>query len=330
MEAVVASPQPLIRLLGERLEDGIPEHEPMLEVLTRRYYKIRNLHDVQRLRRDGRQLVTGLYERDDRRVRLVSALAERPDLAGALAAVGKVAREADGADSAVVDVYLAWRAPPDGDAMADELRDALAAVDLPDVVRRVAVSVAGVGRPLDDHFTFRPGEAGFAEERVVRGLHPMIARRLRLWRLDNFELSRLPSPEDTYLFHCAAREAPADERLVALGEVRDLTALRDADGALSVAARGRAQAGGVPGGHPAGPGRAAGAPPPAREPRLPLRLAAGGPAGAGADRGRPAARAHDRGPRHRGGAAVLHAPRTAPRARPARRRCASRTSPAPA
>ncbi len=233
MEAVVASPQPLIRLLGERLEDGIPEHEPMLEVLTRRYYKIRNLHDVRRLRRDGRQLVTGLYERDDRRVRLVSTLAERPDLAGALAAVGKVAREADGADSAVVDVYLAWRAPPDGDAMADELRDALAAVDLPDVVRRVAVSVAGVGRPLDDHFTFRPGEAGFAEERVVRGLHPMIARRLRLWRLDNFELSRLPSPEDTYLFHCAAREAPADERLVALGEVRDLTALRDADGALS-------------------------------------------------------------------------------------------------
>ena len=44
----------------------------------------------------------------------------------------------------------------------------------------------------------------------MRGLHPMIARRLRLWRLENFELCRLLSPEDTYLFHCAGRERPAE------------------------------------------------------------------------------------------------------------------------
>ena len=93
--------------------------------------------------------------------------------------------------------------------------------------------MAGIGEPREDHFTFRPAEDGFAEERVVRGLHPMIARRLRLWRLENFELSRLRSPEDTYLFHCAARETPADERLVALAEVRDLTPVRGADGALT-------------------------------------------------------------------------------------------------
>ncbi len=234
IEAVVASPQPLMGLLGERLAGGIPEDEPMLEILTRRYYKIRNLRDVERITRGGRQLVTALYDRrDERRVRLVTTLAERPDLADALSAAAEVVREADGADSAVVDVYLTWRAPPDGDAMADELAQELAAAALPPLVRRVAVSVAGVGEPAEDHFTFRPAEDGFAEERVVRGLHPMIARRLRLWRLENFELSRLPSPEDTYLFHCTAREAPADERLVALAEVRDLTPVQGADGALS-------------------------------------------------------------------------------------------------
>jgi acetyl/propionyl-CoA carboxylase alpha subunit/acetyl-CoA carboxylase carboxyltransferase component len=234
IEAVVASPQALIPLLGERLAEGIPDHEPLLEILTRRHYKIRDLRDVQRVRRDGRQLVTALYDRrDERVVRLVTTLAERPDLAGAVAAAAEVARDADGADSAVVDVYLTWREPPDGDAMAAELAEGLAAASLPPVVRRVAVSVSGIGSPAEQHFTFRPGEAGFAEERVVRGLHPMIARRLRLWRLDNFDLSRLQSVEDTYLFHSVAREVPADERFVALAEVRDLTPVRDADGTLT-------------------------------------------------------------------------------------------------
>ena len=66
------------------------------------------------------------------------------------------------------------------------------------------------------------------EERLIRGLHPMIAQRLDLWRLENFDITRLPAVEDVYLFRCVARENSADERLVALAEVRDLTPLRDA------------------------------------------------------------------------------------------------------
>ena len=61
----------------------------------------------------------------------------------------------------------------------------------------------------------------------------MIARRLHLWRLTNFQLTRLPAAEDVHLFHCAARENPSDERLVALAEVRDLTPVRDAAGRLT-------------------------------------------------------------------------------------------------
>src|SRR5439155_20470958 len=115
---------------------------------------------------------------------------------------------------------------PDPDELAGEGAGAVAAATLPSALVRVAVSVADPGRRREHHFTFRPGERGFEEERVVRGLHPMIARRLRLWRLENFELTRLPSVQDTYLFHCVAREAPADERFVALAEVRDLTPVR--------------------------------------------------------------------------------------------------------
>ena len=58
---------------------------------------------------------------------------------------------------------------------------------------------------------------------MTRELHPMIARRLHLWRLANFDVTRLPSVEEVHLFHCAARENPSDERLVALAEVRDVT-----------------------------------------------------------------------------------------------------------
>ena len=118
-------------------------------------------------------------------------------------------------------------------------------------------------------------------------------------------MSRLPSVEDTYLFHCVAPENPADERLVALAEVRDLTPVRDASGALDVPPRGRAHPGRVPRGHPPEPGRAAREAPPAGQPRLPLRLARRGGAAARADGGGAAARPHDRGARARGGAPVL-------------------------
>ncbi|MBA3748974.1 MAG: fused acetyl/propionyl-CoA carboxylase subunit alpha/methylmalonyl-CoA decarboxylase subunit alpha, partial [Solirubrobacterales bacterium] len=84
-----------------------------------------------------------------------------------------------------------------------------------------------------DHFTFRLAGGSLAEDRIARGLHPMIAQRLDLWRLANFDLARLPTVEDVYLYHCVGRENPADERLVALAEVRDLTPVRDGAGRLT-------------------------------------------------------------------------------------------------
>ena len=58
----------------------------------------------------------------------------------------------------------------------------------------------------------------------------MMGKRLQLWRLPNFDLERLPSAEDVYLFRGVARDNPKDERLFALAEVRDLTPVRDDDG----------------------------------------------------------------------------------------------------
>ena len=54
-------------------------------------------------------------------------------------------------------------------------------------------------------------------------MHPLTGQRLDLWRLKNFNGTRLPAAAGTYLFHVVAKENPSDERLIALAEVRDVT-----------------------------------------------------------------------------------------------------------
>ena len=53
LEAVAAIPEQVVRFLAERLERGIPEREPMLEVLARRHYREHELHDLRSFSRGG-------------------------------------------------------------------------------------------------------------------------------------------------------------------------------------------------------------------------------------------------------------------------------------
>ncbi|WP_432843093.1 biotin carboxylase N-terminal domain-containing protein [Dactylosporangium sp. CA-092794] len=223
---MVASPEPLVRLLGQRIGKPGADHGPMLEVLSRRYYGNRGASEAGSVEVAGQSFFTAAYDRDGERFRLVAAATDFADLAVTLERVAGLA----GPDS-VADVYLTWTDQPDPDAMAATLREVLDRAGLLDGLQRVTMSVAGrTGAEMHHHFTFRPG---LGEDRVIRGLHPLIAERLQLPRLRHYDLTRLPSAdEEVYLFHCVAPNNPGDERLAAMAQVRDLTPLRDADGRI--------------------------------------------------------------------------------------------------
>ena len=127
---------------------------------------------------------------------------------------------------------LARRASPlEEAAVAGEIAALLVRLPPPPGLRRVAVALSGPAGT--QHFTFRrEADGAFREEQVYRGIHPMLALRLELWRLRNFHLERLPAPDGVYLFHGVAHENPRDERLFAVAEVRDLTPVRDEAGRI--------------------------------------------------------------------------------------------------
>ncbi|GAA4471358.1 biotin carboxylase N-terminal domain-containing protein [Rhodococcus olei] len=220
IEAMVDTPEPLVGLLGE------PWSAPadLLEVVTRQYYKIRGLTDVKSV--DGHELpcVTGTFELSGENLHLVSVAADHARLPEALRVVDTAAGPAP--VNLVADLYVTWPdAPADDDALTESLRSALMAHSASAPWRRVTVTVTVPGAMTTQRqVTFRPAaDGGLDEDRIIRGMHPLTAQRLDMWRLKNFNGTRLPAPADTYVYHLAAKDNPSDERLIAMAQVRDLT-----------------------------------------------------------------------------------------------------------
>jgi acetyl/propionyl-CoA carboxylase alpha subunit/acetyl-CoA carboxylase carboxyltransferase component len=230
IDRIVSAAEPILGVFGE-------EHQAaMLEVMTRRYYRVRPLTDVVVQDRAGRPLLTARYDHDGlQRVVLATTVHTAPDapagtdpmsVQGDLRRV--IAQLPEGA-TAQLDLYVIAGEAPDADPerSAEKIRALLGR--LPERLACVAVAVR---RPAGDErsawFTFRAGaDRSPVEDRTLRGLHPMVAERLGLWRLSGFELARLPSPIDVHLFRAVGRESVDDRRLIVLSDVRDLTILRD-------------------------------------------------------------------------------------------------------
>jgi len=232
--ALAAIPERMSPTLAVRMAQGISAHEPLLEILLRKHYREYELSDVRALTLDGRSVVVADYVLDGRPTRAITTIGSAAEMAadGAVARVvaDQLRARPQGRD-AVVELYVAWPQAPDRSTLADELLGHLAGWDLLGLRRMVVAACSASGQV--DYATFRPDADGtLIEDERVHGVHPMVFRRLNLWRLREFDATRLPAPRGVLLFECVAKTNPDDRRLVAMAEVNQLAAVRDAHGRL--------------------------------------------------------------------------------------------------
>lgn len=233
MQALVEVPHPLTRLLfGGSAEEAPGQQRVMLELLLRRHYRIRPLEHVRALVHPHCTVVAADYPFEGQRIHVLSACSDPARLAATLRTLVALGQGCPADDELALEIYCRRQDPiVDVNQLGEEL---LALLQRLEPERRLRRIVIGVSHASDEarvaFFTFRQEPAGFREELLYRGLHPLIGKRLQLWRLSNFALERLPSVEEVYLYRATARGNPKDERLFALAEVRDLTAVRDAQG----------------------------------------------------------------------------------------------------
>ncbi len=232
IDDIVASSEPILGVFAPR------HHAIMLEVMTRRYYRIRDLEHVQVAERSGRPLLTAGYSHGGQDYLVIATVAEGSESAAATD-LPQLPAELSAGRTVLVDLYVTSQGPDeegegDPEARAERIRGKLGTI--PDGVARVAVAVRrsdGAEGSGPAWFTFRPGPDGVTtEDRTLRGLHPLVAERLGLWRFSNFELTPLPAAPDVHLFRIQGRDVPDDQRLIALADVRELTILRDEDGRI--------------------------------------------------------------------------------------------------
>jgi acetyl-CoA carboxylase carboxyltransferase component len=239
VRALVECPQPLVGLLSSRSEfSDTAMRKLMLEAITWRYYRIRALENFQSFEAEGHCCASAQYDHEGKRIRVFTIHTEYERFPDAIRAISPLVADVQAGHDVVIDFYLRHSGSlGDADSAEQELRSVLNEGGFNRPIRRIVVEVAGSGHAEGaggmQHFTFRPAAGNtYQEEKLYRGLHPMMGKRLHLWRFGNFNIERLPSVEDVYLLHVVAKDNPKDERLIACAEVRDVTPVRDEMGRI--------------------------------------------------------------------------------------------------
>ena len=187
IDALAAIPEQIVRFLAERLGGRRPDHEPMLEVLVTRHYREFDLHDLRVLDVAGRPFVTADYvldgpadpaglhrrrpstssptrtarwpPRSPSRWRPAPGRGGRRPLPVLAGAARRPEDGRDGAGRAARCAAVRLRRTPDRGGRLPRRR------------RRRSTTSPSVPWPATGH-----GDRG---RRLVRGIHPMVGRRLQ-------------------------------------------------------------------------------------------------------------------------------------------------------
>ena len=232
---LVAVPHPLKGFLSRRLEKAGPEERAiMLEALARRFYKMCDLKDFEIEADGGLEVSKCWYEYQGKKVHFLATHVVAGDLPAAIATVTQRLEAVPKSDDVVLDFYVReLGALQDPEQTSKRLQKMLEEAKIARPIRRIIVALTGsetgLGAGGFQGFTFRKQDGRFEEEMIYRGMHPMLSKRLFLWRLKDLPTERVPTAEDVYLY----RVKGEDERLICLAEVRDLTPVRDSSGSVA-------------------------------------------------------------------------------------------------
>jgi hypothetical protein len=233
IDAMVASGEPILGVFTER------HHPVMLEVMTRRYYRIRSLRNVQVTERSGRPLVTAEYTHDGHEYLIVATVADGAESAAATD-LPQLIQAIPAGRTVLLDLYVTSQTPDENgsgapDARADRIRGKLGPI--PPAVDRVAVAVR---RPDGEGGAGPTGSPSAAARTGRRWRTGPSAAGTRWWPNDwacggspGSSSPGCPRPPDVHLFRIRGREVPDDQRLVVLADVRELTIVRDDAGRIT-------------------------------------------------------------------------------------------------
>ena len=158
--ALVECAQPLAPLVFRRVGDAGPElRRELLEAMTKRYYRVRELERIEHRELEGFPFVLTSFEHAGVRHRGASVFAEPGELSDALGALGACGQELSEGEVLLADVY-AWRSddresPAGQDELAARLKEHLAAADPPAALNRATFVVAAPDGEGTDIITFR-------------------------------------------------------------------------------------------------------------------------------------------------------------------------------
>jgi acetyl-CoA carboxylase carboxyltransferase component len=238
MHRLIQCAQPLAGFFSGRFPGAEARmRELMLEVMVRRHYRERSLGDFSSATLDDVSSTRTQYCHDGRTIHLLCCFSPLPRLDRTLGTLKSLVADIPAEQDVVIDCYLS-DAPRESDE--DDLAQRLSALidgagfgrSIRRIVMVMALPEASLGGGAGRYFTFRCPVGRVREDRICRGLHPMMGKRLELWRLQEFDVERLPSSDSVYLFRGTAKSNPRDERLFAFAEIRDLTPIREEHGRI--------------------------------------------------------------------------------------------------
>jgi acetyl-CoA carboxylase carboxyltransferase component/biotin carboxyl carrier protein len=231
MAELVSAPFALTAHLAPRVLDCSPEMRlAIVEVLTRRFHRTHPLADRCLIAVGGRPFL--LLRAEDRAAPATTVVGyvRLEQLEETLAGLGRILAQLPEGERAQLDLLVGspGNANPEPAQLAEKL---IASGPADPRIERLSFVLACHG-PTVDFATFLPRADRWEEDVLLRGMHPAVGERLELWRMCDFDVERVSSDEDLYLFHARAKQNPKDERFFVVAEVRQVHPVRDASGRL--------------------------------------------------------------------------------------------------